>query len=169
MPIPHSKSELIAAFLKESQKLMSELQSIPPEMSRETSIDVDLSACDIVAYQIGWGELLIGWYSAGKNGIMPALPAENYKWNQLGALAKHFYRTFEKEEYDVLIKRLQGVIAQVYDMINENTNEQLYTLNIYNWTGDKWPLGRWINVNTSSPYASACAKIRKWKKRQGLA
>ena len=35
------------------------------------------------------------------------------------------------------------------------------------WYG-KYPLGRMIQLNTSSPYANARARLRKWKKASGL-
>lgn len=34
---------------------------------------------------------------------------------------------------------------------------------------EKYTLGRMIQFNTSSPYANARARLRKWKKDQGIA
>lgn len=168
MAIPQSKAELLAALTTEYQKLEAELVSIPEKMTRERTVTGDISVCDIAAYQAGWGKLLIHWYDTGKKGEMPVLPAEGYKWNQLGELAKHFYKTAEKEKYSDLLKQFGAMVIRVRQIIEENSDKQLYQLNTYNWTGDKWPLGRWINVNSSSPYKSARAKIRSWKKAKGL-
>ncbi|MFX4153989.1 ClbS/DfsB family four-helix bundle protein [Aliarcobacter butzleri] len=33
---------------------------------------------------------------------------------------------------------------------------------------EKWTLGRMIQFNTSSPYANAKARIRKWKKSHNI-
>lgn len=158
---------MLAAFTEESAKLLKELDNIPESMTRDCSIDGNISACDVLAYQIGWGRLLIGWYEAGKVGINPTLPAEGFKWNQLGELAKHFYEVHKNDTIEQLIQQFQSNFRDIETIINENSNDQLYKLNVYIWTGI-WPLGRWINVNTSSPYKSARAKIRKWKKLKGI-
>lgn len=164
MPIPSSKKELSETLTVEFKKLMDELQTIPSALTREKSIEGKISVCDCLAYQIGWGRLLINWYQTGKKEQMPVLPCEGYRWNQLGALAEHFYRTHHKDSYNKLMTEFTTVYKNIQQIISENSDKELYSLGVYNWTGDKWPLGRYINVNTSSPYKSARAKIRAWKK-----
>lgn len=165
MAIPATKAELLAALSTEYAKLMAESADIPQHLERDTSLEGNVSVADIIAYQVGWGHLLINWYKTGKNGALPVTPAEGFKWNQLGLLAAHFYATYKDRSLHQLQEDLRLVVKEVEAIINENSQEQLYSLNVYNWTG-KWPLGRWINVNTSSPYKSATAKIRKWKKQR---
>ncbi len=168
MPIPSSKSELTETLKKEYLKLETELLSIPHHFSREKTVQGAVSVCEVVAYQIGWGELLIGWYEEGKKGKLPEMPNKNFKWNQLGDLAKHFYETYQNHSYQELLVEFEEVVAKIENIISENSNAQLYSIGIYNWTGEKWPLGRWININTSSPYKSARTKIRNWKKQKGI-
>ena len=168
MPIPSSKKELSDTLTLEFDRLMDELISIPKNLTRKKELEGNISVSDCIAYQIGWGLLLVNWYECGKKNTMPDLPSKDYKWNQLGDLAKHFYKTYESESFDSLLKKFRQTVEKIKKIIHENTNTQLYTIGVYNWTGDKWPLGRYINVNTSSPYKSARSKIRKWKKTNSL-
>lgn len=167
MPIPASKKELQSVLKTEYEKLVQELLSVPEELLREKTVEGGISVSDIIAYQIGWGELLLGWYTSGKKGKVPPLPHPDFKWNQLGELAKYFHKIHEHSSYKTLLKKFDAVVKKVNAVIDTNTDKQLYTLRVYCWT-DKWPLGRWINLNTSSPYKSARAKIRKWKKLKGI-
>ncbi|AET58526.1 sibling bacteriocin [Paenibacillus terrae HPL-003] len=40
----------------------------------------------------------------------------------------------------------------------------------YKWTGSnpKWPMARWIHINSVAPFKTFRAKIRKWKKYNAL-
>src|SRR5438105_7789241 len=58
-----------------------------------------VSIADSIAYQIGWGKLLISWYETGVQGKMPAMPGEGFtKWDYVG-LAKHFYQKYHYDGY----------------------------------------------------------------------
>lgn len=167
MAIPASKQELLEALENSYSTLRSELLSIPAELSRKKHLPENQNPCDLLAYQIGWGRLLVGWYESGVKGEMPELPAKGFKWNQLGILANHFYAQHATNTYDELLNQFDKVYHEVHRLIKSASEKELYGLEVYAWTGHKWPLGRWINVNTSSPYKSALAKLRRWKKNSG--
>jgi hypothetical protein len=48
------------------------------EKSYEMS-GVKVSVADIIAYQIGWGELLIYWYTSGTQEIDFVMPSDGFK------------------------------------------------------------------------------------------
>lgn len=166
MPIPQNKKDLQDVLRQNYKKLRAELVNIPTNLSRKETVEGRISVADIIAYQIGWGKLLLNWYAEGKKGHIPAMPAKGYKWNQLGDLAKKFHSDYRHKSLEELLPIFDSVVEKVIEIVDNETNENLYKLGIYEWTGDKWPLGRWINVNTSSPYKSASAKIRKWKREE---
>jgi len=168
MPIPQNKKDLQEILKKNYQKLQTELLDIPTVLSRKQTVEGGISVSDIITYQIGWGKLLIGWYTEGKKGHIPEMPTKDYKWNQLGSLAKKFYSDYKNESFQELLEIFDTTVKKVLKIIDKETDTNLYSLGIYKWTGNKWPLGRWINVNTSSPYKSAWSKVRKWKKEEGL-
>jgi hypothetical protein len=95
---------------------------------------------------------------------MPEMPARDYKWNQLGSLAQSFYKresgkslTRLREEFKVIVQEINGWIGS----LNE---QELLQPHHRKWTGDKWSMVKWIQVNTVAPYRSARTKIRRWKR-----
>jgi len=125
---------------------------------------------DLIAYQIGWGKLLMSWYEAGLEGKMPQMPGEGFvKWDYAG-LAKHFY---EKYHYDGCFKQDQEFYTLVKKIINitehESETGNLDHQGVWNWcalsSGKLWPLSKWITVNTISPYKRASGLISKFIKQ----
>lgn len=168
MAIPKNKDELLKVLESSYSKLRMEILEIPESLSRKKTIHGDVSVCDVLAYQIGWGNLFLSWYAAGKKNEIPAMPREGYKWNELGKLAQKFYSEHQMYIKQQLLSIFEKTFNEILEIVQKEQNSSLYCIGVYAWTGDKWPLGRWINVNTSSPYQSALAKIRKWKKAEGL-
>ena len=89
MAIPRSKAELLDAIHSSYEKLVAEIM-IGAQARGVKSRDRFLE--NTVAYQIGWGKLLIGWYEAGIKSVTPEMPAPGYKWNALGPLNESFYK-----------------------------------------------------------------------------
>ncbi|NGX31699.1 MAG: hypothetical protein K940chlam8_01075 [Chlamydiae bacterium] len=152
MPIPKNKQELLDTLKINYEKLKSELIKIPENKVREKTLEGNLSVCDLIAYQIGWEKLLLSWYETGKKDQIPMMPKKSYKWNELGKLALCFYAEYQHHTIYQLMTTFEKIFQKILHLVENETNASLYTIGIYNWTGDKWPLGRWINVNTSSPY-----------------
>jgi hypothetical protein len=64
MPVPQTKAELLEAIDVQFARLMRELERVPGERYREASLEghakgTMMSVGDLVAYLIGWGELVI--------------------------------------------------------------------------------------------------------------
>jgi hypothetical protein len=140
------------------------LNEVNEYASRLQELEGQVSVCDILAYQIGWGKLLIGWEAAEKNGLKPAMPAEGYQWNQLGVLARSFYQTYQNFSLMELKREFEKSVQHILQWIDAMNEEEIWHLNQRHWTGNKWPIGKWIQVNTVAPYTSARRKIRVWKK-----
>lgn len=119
-----------------------------------------VSVADIIAYQIGWGTLLIGWYHAGLRGEMPAMPSEGFsKWDYVG-LARHFYTKYQCGSPGKQLQELFAVVKKILDIVErEYQTGNLDIPGVWLWctltSGKQWPLGKWIRVNTSSPYKKA--------------
>lgn len=169
MSVPKNKQELQKAIKENYTKLKSELSEIPLEMTTIYELDghskgISMSINNLVSYLIGWGELVLKW-NCGKAGLLHVdFPETGFKWNELGKLAQKFYSDYETETYFSLLHRLDNVVSKIELLIESKTNGQLYEELWY----DKWTLGRMIQFNTSSPYANARLRIRKWKKEKGL-
>ena len=58
--IRSNKTELLATIQINYQKLIGDLKSIQEDQTRFPTLEGNISICDIIAYQIGWGTLLMG-------------------------------------------------------------------------------------------------------------
>jgi hypothetical protein len=154
---------------KAYDQLIKGISSVPTSKQCQKIIDGTggkISVSDLVAYQIGWGKCLIRWYEAGVNGEQPEMPGDGFsKWDY-GPIAKHFY---QKYGYDAAVQQMkvfQETVSQILEISQkEQQTGNLDREGIWSWctlsSGEKWPLSKWIRVNTVSPYKRAVQLIKK--------
>jgi hypothetical protein len=169
MAVPGSRQDLLAAITTTFKKLQDDLARVPEARAREASMPghtagTMMSPADLVAYLIGWNELLLKWLDRDDRGEPVDFPETGFKWNELGLLARKFHADHEALDWPVRLERLSAVKDQLVATISARSDGELYGKG---WYG-KWTKGRMIQFNTSSPYANARARIRKWLKAQGL-
>lgn len=165
MGIPKNKSELLKAIREDYQKLSIELATIPLELTEIKELEGHakntlMSINDLLAYLIGWGELVLKWNNKKDKGLEVDFPETGFKWNELGLLAQKFYKDFRHLNFNMLKDRLHVTTQQILELIEGKTDSELYETS---WYG-KWTLGRMIQFNTSSPFKNAKGRIKKWKK-----
>lgn len=165
MAVPKNREELIFEIENNYSKLKKDLESVPIELTKEKSLEghakgTKMNVSNLVAYLIGWGELVLKWNRKKENGEQVDFPETNYKWNELGKLAQKFYADYENLSYSDLLNKLDQTVEKILKLIKNNTNEELYEKPWY----DKWTKGKMTQLNTSSPYKNARSKVRKWKK-----
>ena len=121
---------------------------------------------ELIAYQIGWTEYLIQWYQDGINGKTPCMPSKEFpKWDY-AAIAKDFYHLHLYDSMETQLNRLDRFVNLVIDIIErESAANRLDQLGVWPWctlkSGKKWPLSKWIRVNTIAPYKRASQLLRK--------
>lgn len=169
MGVPQTKSELLNAMDKNFSKLIGYLDAIPSELVSEKSMeghakDTMMSVRDLISYLLGWNMLVIKWITNDDKGESVDFPETGYKWNQLGLLAQKFYKDYEGVQYVTLIQDLKLAKENIVALINARDDNVLYGKP---WYG-KWTMGRMISFNTSSPYANACGRLRKWAKEYNV-
>ena len=169
MAIPSSKDELIADIQTTYRKLKDELDDIPVDLTEDKSMpghakDTEMSLCNLLAYLVGWANLVLKWQRISSEGKMPDLYDTGYKMNELGRLAQKFYRDYEDDDFHTLRDKLDRVVDEILDMVENMDNRELYEIP---WHG-KYPFGRMVQFNTSSPYKNARSRIRKWKRENGF-
>lgn len=169
MSIPKNKSELIEAITDNYKKLSIELMDIPVELTTKIELDghaknSKMSVNNLVAYLVGWGQLVLKWHNHKSKKIAVDFPETGYKWNELGLLAQKFYKDYEKDDIETLKSKLDETTIEILNIIKSKTNKQLYGESWY----EKWTLGKMIQLNTSSPFKNAKDRIRKWKKLNSI-
>jgi len=165
MPVPTNKSELLSAINTTFDKLMTDLKRVPPARVKEKTLEGHakgtlMSPADLVAYLLGWNELVLKWLERDDRGDTVNFPETGFKWNELGRLATKFYDDYCALDWHDRLARLQDVKNRLEQEIVARTDEELYAISWY----DKWTKGRMIQFNTSSPYANARGRICKWLK-----
>lgn len=163
--VPQNKNELINAITLAFRKLLDDYSSIPDDLSKTIGIDgnvknTKISVCDTLAYLIGWGKLVLKWYSLKSQGNDVDFPETGYKWNQLGLLAQRFQKEYQDWDFSSLQNEFKTTTQDILLLVHSLDEHDLYGVPWY----DKWTLGRMIQFNTSSPMKNVRTKVRRFKK-----
>lgn len=166
MAIPANKEELQIAIRTSYEKLKKELATIPVELTDIPDLDghakgTSMSIHNLLSYLVGWGELVLHWNNKRDNHEPVDFPETGYKWNELGKLAQKFYRDYQNNSFELLCQKSDAVVD---NLVEQKSDNELYEVSWY----EKWTLGRMIQFNTSSPYANARSRIRRWKKSRNI-
>jgi hypothetical protein len=168
MPIPTKKAELLESLRQAYTKLDSEFDAVNPEYEKQKGIEGNISCCDVVSYQIGWTNLLMDWEQQELESKVPEMPAKGFKWNQLGELAQSFYEKNSKKSLKELRVEFNEIYKELVTWIESLTEQEIFEPHQRGWTGDKWAIAKWVQVNSIAPYRSARTKIRRWKKENEI-
>lgn len=170
MSVPQNKQELLEAIRTTYHKLAVDLGNVPPDRAREATLEghargTCMSTSDLVAYLIGWNLLVLKWCDGKAKSLQVDFPETGFKWSELGRLAQKFYADQTTSSYADLLQQFSQVHAHIVALVEGESDATLYGAPWY----EKYTLGRMIQFNTSSPYANARARLRKWKKDQSIA
>jgi hypothetical protein len=160
MPRPTSKDDLLAAIDKERGKLKTLLDSLSPDEMTAPGIVGEWSVKDVLAHLIEWEQMCLGWYRAGLEGEIPALPAPGFKWNQTPELNQQIFEKHGDRALEYVLQQFEGSYREIHAVIQSLSNEELFTAGRYAWT-KKNTLGTYMVSATSSHYLWAWKEIRK--------
>jgi hypothetical protein len=167
-----AKIALSSAVAMEYQRLIKTIHQVPLADRAVRAIEGTggkVSISDLIAYQIGWGNLLLTWYYAGVNNSAMHMPGEGFtSWDYAG-LARHFYKKYAYDKALLQEQEFHAVVLRILEMIDKETHtNNLDKVGVWQWctlvSGKQWPLSKWIQVNTVAPYKRATALIKKYLK-----
>ena len=169
MAVPQNKQELLDAINTNYERLLCVIRRVPAHWVNECTLEghakgTQMSAANLVAYLLGWNELVLKWLEADAADKTIDFPETGFKWNQLGQLAQKFYGDYEGIAFAQLLDRLDTAKQQIVSIIQSHDNADLYERLWY----ERWTMGRMIQFNTASPYENARVRLRKWLKAKGL-
>lgn len=162
-----SKEELIVEIQKTSNSFISEFNGISEKEKDKIIVGVDRTPCQMISYQLGWLNLLMTWDRDELIGKEVVTPAPGYKWNELGRLYESFYKQYENRALSELKNEYINLVNEFIEWLNSFTKDELFEQDIRKWassTPSKWPIWKWIHINSVSPFKSFRTKIRKWKR-----
>ncbi|KEH97130.1 ClbS/DfsB family four-helix bundle protein [Clostridium massiliodielmoense] len=162
-----NRQELILEISKRAKLFIEEFNDIN-EKDKDRLIDgVDRTPTQMIAYQLGWMNLILDWENQEQQGTIVITPTLDYKWNNLGGLYDSFYKQYEEYTLKELCTMFIKAEEQIIELINKYTDIELFQQGGRKWsssTPSNWPIWKWIHINTVAPFKSFRTKIRKWKK-----
>ncbi|NLX76066.1 MAG: ClbS/DfsB family four-helix bundle protein [Clostridiaceae bacterium] len=161
------KKALIAEIEKTADLFIGEFYDIC-EGDRDKLIDgVDRTPAQMIAYQLGWLNLIMKWDRDEAEGKQVITPCEDYRWNNLGGLYQSFYDRYSTYSLAELQQLFTDNVAAFVRWLDGFTEEDVFTPGSRKWaasTPSNWPVWKWVHINTVAPFKSFRSKIRKWKK-----
>ncbi|MGB8467392.1 MAG: ClbS/DfsB family four-helix bundle protein [Candidatus Babeliales bacterium] len=169
IPIYEFKASLSIEICKEYNNLIQLIAAVNhPQYDKiiMNGTGDNITIRDLIAYQIGWGNLLISWYNAGITNEHMSMPGEGFNtWNYKG-LAHLFYVKYKYSDINEQLSVLHNTVHTILIIVEqEYKNNNLDACGIWQWctlkSGKEWPLSKWIRINTVAPYKRATALIKK--------
>jgi hypothetical protein len=164
------KQELIDEILNRAKLFIDEFSDIQ-EADKDKQIEgVDRTPAQMIAYQLGWLNLLLHWEEQEQQGNTVVTPHPDYKWNNLGGLYESFYRQYETYSLQELCTMFKETVQKIINLTEHYEDTELFQPGSRKWassTPSNWPVWKWIHTNTVAPFKSFRSKIRKWKKLNG--
>lgn len=175
MARPKNKTELIVAANEKYGKLVKMMEDMT---ERELSVEFDFAADekkkeahwkrdknlrDILIHLYEWHQLLIAWIGANRNGEEKPFLPEQYTWKTYGNMNIAFWKKHQNTSLQTAKEKLEESHAIVMGLMEEFSNEQLFSRGVYGWTGGT-TLGSYFISVTSSHYEWAMKKLRAHKK-----
>ncbi|WNS41466.1 ClbS/DfsB family four-helix bundle protein [Paenibacillus sp. MMS20-IR301] len=161
-----SKQDLLETIHSLYLLFDAEFEGIDPAHKDLRIPGADKTPAEMIAYQLGWLELVMSWDRDEQEGQTFLMPAQDYKWNQLGGLYQSFYDKYSQYSLSELRELFRQLEQQWLEWIHTLTEDELFIQGSRKWTGTKenWPMARWIHINSAAPFRTFRGKIRKWKK-----
>ncbi len=159
MPIPTTRHELIDLVISSFDKLQTDLDNGGEALAEVPCVD-DWTVRELLAVRAWWTEHVIDWIECGRRGDTPITPAEGYRWKETPRLNADIVEAARSESYRSIRWRLEQGYDRVISMINALNDTELLEVGVYEWAG-KWPIARWISINTARQYTTARTYIRR--------
>jgi len=163
MPRPQTKQELNESIELEREKLNQALEKLTDAQIELPGACEKWAVKDILSHLVDWEQRGLRWYQAGLKGEVPKTPDDNFNWRELPALNHEIYLQHKDLSLAEVRQNYQESFDEMMTVIDSMTEEELFTPQFYEWTGNGL-LRDYVNANTSSHYRWASKLIRKFAK-----
>ncbi len=164
MAIPKTRDELIDQVTLSYENLSTDLDGGGPSLARLVCLD-DWTVKDLLAVRAWWTHSVVDWIEAGARGETPVTPATGYTWKETPRLNSDIVKSAEKKPYRKVRAGLDEGIERVIATIDSLNDKELLQPGVFEWAG-KWPVSRWISINTARQYSTARTYVRKAMREQ---
>jgi hypothetical protein len=162
-----TKQDLINEIGKTYAAFVAEFVDIDDKNLHLQIKTVDKTPFEMLAYQIGWLKLLMNWGKDEMAGKDVVTPTPEIKWNKLGDLYQSFYEKYKEPSLLKLLKKFDETYLAFIELVDKLDEDVIFGENKRKWassTPSKWPVWKWLHINSVAPFTNFRTKIRKWKK-----
>jgi len=162
-----NKNALISEIEKTAALFIGEFSEVKEEDKDKLVDGVDRTPAQMIAYQLGWLNLVMGWDKDEREGKHVVTPCEGCKWNDLGKLYQSFYNKYSVYSLAELRDLFDNTVSNFIKWLEGFSEEEIFTQGSRKWaqsTPSNWPVWKWVHINSVAPFKSFRGKIRKWKK-----
>ena len=166
-----NSQDLIKEIKKWANLFIQEFDDIEEAYKDTRAKDVLRTPAQMLAYIIGWMQLLISWEEKEAKGEVVHTPAPNYNWDNLNLLYEKFYQDYEEYTLEELKEMFRDAENKIIDIVKNLDDTTLFQPGIRAWaksTSGNWPISKWIHNNTVASYKSFRTRIRRWKKNNEI-
>ncbi|MDO5105224.1 ClbS/DfsB family four-helix bundle protein [Capnocytophaga sp.] len=162
MPRRQSKKELLFLSEENYQKIINLIKNLS-ETERNFEFPkgtMNRNIRDVIGHLYHWHSMFLTWYEVGMKGEKPKIPKEGYTLADTPRLNKEIWEECQKFSLEETLSAFQTSHKKIFQIIENHTNEELFTKKFYPWTGTT-SLGSYLVSATSSHYDWALKLIRK--------
>jgi len=128
-----SKKALIAEIEKTANLFINEFLDVEEDDKDKLIDGVDRTPAQMIAYQLGWLDLIMGWDKDELEGKPVVTPCEGYKWNNLGGLYQSFYDRFSSYSLVELQDLFNEKVLAFIQWLDGFTEEDIFTAGRRKW------------------------------------
>lgn len=166
MEHPTTKEQVIDRIHAERKNLDEKIDGLSPvEMTTPGALG-HWSVKDLLAHLVDWERRFAGWYEAGLRCELPHLPEEGFDWEQLPALNQQGYERHKDRPLQDVLANYLASHQQILALVDCMTEEEIFEVGRYAWTGETSSMAPYLAANTYSHYRWAAEEIRLDRIRQ---
>lgn len=161
MARPTTKQALLVAANSQFEKLWKLIDSLPEEKRVGTFSfeDRDKNLRDVLVHLYEWHRLLLHWLPSNRSGNAVSFLPEPYNWKTYPKMNMELWEKHQTTPLEKAITLLKSSHADVINLIEAFTDEELFTKKYFPWTGTT-SLGSYCISATSSHYDWAIKKLK---------
>ncbi len=158
-----TKADLLKAIQAERRRLERHLAEINPANFSEPGVCGVWNLKDLLAHLAAWEQTFLCWYADRDAMLNHEEPAEVQTMKAIHRYNAQLYEQYRDWSLDKVLGFFHRSHSQVYAVVEQIPEEDLFIHNRYPWTG-RWTLADFIIANTSNHYLWAKNLIIRWKK-----
>ena len=128
-----TKKELIFEIEKTANLFIQEFNDIKEAQKDVMVEEIDRTPVQMIAYQLGWLNLLMNWDRDELTGKEVTTPALGYKWNELGGLYQSFYTQYENYSLSELKNEYIETVAKFVEWVDSFTEKEIFEQDVRKW------------------------------------